>query len=137
MKYTSSIFTLLLVLAFTLPASAEGGKWHERRNMMFKNLDLDDDQKEKLKEVRSRFRPQMKTFRKKRRELRKSMHKAMESDTSESDLRSMHKEVSDNQRISGDLRFEKMIEIRRVLKPDQRAKFFEMKREMRKKRRDR
>ena len=60
------------------------------------------------------------------------MSEAMMSDASETELRKIHGEISSLQTQMKSKRFEKMLKIRKILSPEQRKTFFEMKRIMRK-----
>lgn len=91
-------------------------KWSER-------LGLTDEQKEKIKEIRSQFRSTIETNHESLRSNHEKLREALKSNTSEKELKEMHSKLSETKQKLGDLRFEVMLKIRAILTPEQRAKF--------------
>ncbi len=123
--------SIIIVMMFAAPICfAKGGKGHHKE--IFKQLGLSKEQKQQLDDMRKNKGADHKELKKKKKELRKSMNEAMMSDASETDLRSLHNQISSLQTQIKTKRFEKMLKIRKILTPEQRKTFFEMKRKMRK-----
>lgn len=125
------MITLMLGLSlFTqLHARPEKG-FKEKKDFFTKELGLSEDQLKKVTEIRQSNHAKMKEDRAKFKELKKAFNEAMKNPKStSSELKakfdSFQKARDDFQRQ----RFEKMLKLREVLKPDQLAKFQELKKE--------
>jgi Spy/CpxP family protein refolding chaperone len=111
------------------------GKGHKKdHKKIFKQLELTKEQKVQLKTMRKNSKGQMKSLRTEKKKVRKELKQAMRSNTPDTKLRSLHNEITRLQNKIKDQRFEKMLAIRKILTPEQREKFFDLKSKMRKKR---
>ena len=88
--------------------------------MMMQKLNLTADQKTKIQAIQTKYKPQMEQKRQAVLQAMKDMHKLM-SDPSATDdqLRTQHKKVQDLHQEIGTLAFESMLEVRKVLTPEQ------------------
>lgn len=100
-----------------------GGKRHHRRKRWMKELNLTEEQQDKIKEVRKAHRPKMVAAREKKRDARKALTEAVKSGASNSDLKSKNEALIDANADYSRTRFGQMLAIRELLTPEQRAKF--------------
>jgi Spy/CpxP family protein refolding chaperone len=130
------IGTLLLVFLLSADASAFGfgkkGRSDElgrggKMGKLLKQLDLSKEQKEKIKEHRESNKGNKKELRSQLKEAKSKMQTAFQSNASEGELRSLHSELKSLKTRMADARFEKMLFLRSVLTPEQRAKLEELK----------
>ncbi len=115
---------MMMVMFATLMGSNAFAKHH--RGMM-KELNLSEEQRKQMKEIRSANRDQMKSLRTQKKELHEKMQNLLKTNGSDSDLKSLHEKLSQTKAQMGKLRFEQMLAIRKILNEDQRKKFHEMK----------
>lgn len=99
---------------------------------LVKELNLSDDQKQKLQAVRSKKQEKVKGIRKQMREKRESFRDSMLKNESESTLRTKHNEIQTIRRTLADLKFDTMMETMKILTAEQKKKFIEMRGKMRK-----
>ena len=92
----------------------------------FQKLDLSDEQKNSLKELRSGDKETHKALREKAKAARKKMAEAFKNDASESILRSSYSDLKSIRSQLADSRFEKKLAIRKILTTEQRKKFNKM-----------
>lgn len=130
---TKKLFTLPLLFAIIALffAQAEAGKHgrHGKGHRMMKHLealDLSEDQKTKLGEIREHSKEKKQVIKKKVRAAREQLQKAFFEDRSESELKSLREVVKSARSEMGDHRFEKILAIRKILTPEQRKKFHEL-----------
>lgn len=112
----------LLLPLFVLPFTMTSAKEHKRGGGM-KELNLSEEQREKIRSIRKAIKPQMKALKKESRELRKGLQEALRSEASESDLRSKFQALQNKKSAIASLRFDQMLKIRANLTPEQRKKF--------------
>lgn len=93
---------------------------------ILKQLDLSDEQKEKLKAHRETNQGN-KELRKQVKELREKMKASFDSNASDTELRRVHSELKSIRSQIADKRFEKMLFIRSILTTDQWRKLQAMK----------
>lgn len=123
---------LLLILALTLFAINTGyakevrkrGKGHSK---IFKELGLSEDQMIKVKALRKEDRGLNKEVKRTIRANREKMKEVFASGSSDSELRTLHKEMKTLRNQRDDKKFEKMLKIRSILTPEQRVKFQKLK----------
>ncbi len=128
-KLGKFLFAITLVSLFHLEAQS---KHHEddmmdmdRKGRFFEELDLTDEQKAKLKEFRQSNKGDFKEAWKGRKELHEKMKDAFIKGASDSEIKSIHEEISAHHKKHADKRIEKMIFLKNTLTEEQRKKFME------------
>lgn len=94
-------------------------------------LNLTDEQMQQLSTIRQKYRPQMQQLREQMRTKGEELSQMMQGNASENDLRNKHQEIISLRRQMGNLRFESMLEMRKVLTPEQRQQFVQLMQERR------
>ena len=123
-------------LAFMIFSHAEARRGgHGFHRQIFKQLNLSDEQKNKLKEIRSGQKEHMKALRTNKRELREKFHEAIRSNKPEAELRKLHGELQAARNTFHTARFERLLSIRKILTPEQRIQFHELRRHHKRQRR--
>lgn len=121
----TSLMTLVLTLLSTtlvVPLS------YAKQGMgVFKELNLSQEQKKKLKDIKKAGKESTKELRQSHRKLRQQLQEAMRSETSDEDLRKLNRELRQAEAELKDLKFEKILKIRAILNKEQREKFHELK----------
>ena len=108
------------------------GKWSEEKaekmgKRMAKKLGLSDEQKKQMKAIHEKAREEHKALREEIKEAPKAMRQAMKDPkTSEGELKKRHKALRQIMQKQGDIKFEKMLKIRKILNPEQLEKFTKM-----------
>ena len=133
------VFVLSFFLGTAVNAFAErdaghmrGDKqgWEDKVNKMYDKLDLNEEQKAKLKGHKEAHREEMKVLRDqikaKREEIRKEMEKA---DFDVNKVRAINNELKSLENNMADQRLEGILEVRGILTPEQFSKFNELKEE--------
>lgn len=123
---TSSAIVIFTLLAVSLVAPLSHAKDYKRMGI-FKELNLSEEQKEKLKEIKKTDREDLQALRQSKRELRKQLQEAMKSGTSDEELRKLNNELRQAEAEFKELKFEKILKIRAILNKEQREKFNELK----------
>ena len=125
-KFLAPVLVSVLIFG-SFSAQARGQGWHRPHpkkagfmREMFANLNLTEEQKTQLAEIRKKKMESMKPLREKSKEARKSFFEKLKSDTSEEDIRKAHSELATLRTQKADARFENMLAVRRVLTPEQR-----------------
>lgn len=118
-----------LRLAQASEPSAEG-KQRRGWRKVFDQLDLSDDQKAEIQNIRQQAR-ESGPNREEARAAREKMRELFASDASADELRSQHQANQSLRQALRDQRFETKLKIREVLTPEQRAKLAELKPERR------
>ncbi|NLO91652.1 MAG: periplasmic heavy metal sensor [Elusimicrobia bacterium] len=120
----------LVPAANAQPGSGEGDSMKGPRppsfEMMKEKVGLTQDQYDKLEKNRKENGEKMKTLAKELREKRKAFGEALGKTGNESDLKKMHKDIKELTARMADTMFDGMMYIRKVLTPEQAAKFHEM-----------
>lgn len=96
-----------------------------RKKEVMSNLDLNDSQKIKMKEIKSKYKTQIDDIRQEITNERQKLAQMMQGNNSSSELRSQHQKVADLGRQMHNLRFEIMLEMREMLTTEQRQKLAE------------
>jgi len=131
------IMYLIIGLLITPSAFArKRGKGGEDggRQRIFKELGLNDNQKAKMKEIRSSRKAKMKQLKENKKNAREAFKSALGSGSSDSNLKSLHKEMLSAHNNFKTYRFETMLQTRSLLDDNQKKKFHELKSKMRHKR---
>ncbi len=127
MSRISKVFITVMIMSLSLNAMSAGKERGKHRKMgIMKELDLSAEQRKELKEFRKSSKESKKTTRAEIKSLREQMKKSFQSNASESSLKSMHEKLKTLRSNMADFRFNKMLKIRSILTPDQRAKFYEL-----------
>ena len=112
-------------LALPSIAVAKGGhkkKWRE----MIEQLDLTEDQKSQLKEIRQSLKGTRREQRSTLKNKRDILENLLRDDAPESEIRKAHNELQTIKQALMLQRFEKMMSIRAILNAEQRQKFHEL-----------
>lgn len=121
---SAALFTLLcLGGAFhTTPSYAQHGKG--RRVMQ--DLGLDEAQRASIKEIREKYKAQRESLDKDAlRSKKEELKKGLAGTASKESLKSLFQEIKTLKESRAEMRFNQMLEIREVLKPEQRQKMAE------------
>jgi Spy/CpxP family protein refolding chaperone len=129
---------LILILFMTLFAFSNSysreGKGEMRK--ILQQLDLSEEQRSQLKEVRKDRPKQGQGDRQKMKELRGLMKAKFASDASEADLRNLHTQLKTMKVEKQEKRFNSLMKIRNILTLEQRVRFQELKPKRKRKRKD-
>ncbi|SMF63343.1 Spy/CpxP family protein refolding chaperone [Pseudobacteriovorax antillogorgiicola] len=124
MKLYQWILMTALVAAPSL-SMARGGH-HKHWKEMMSQLDLSEEQRTKIKDIRQSSRDEHKETRKTLKETRRSFEELLGSDAAESEIRKAHETLQGLKAKMAEKRFENMMAIRAILTPEQRKKFHEL-----------
>ncbi|NCN42414.1 Spy/CpxP family protein refolding chaperone [bacterium] len=110
--------------------STERAEGHHKRNErrgqgggLMKGLNLSEEQRASIKELRQKNRSQMQSLMESHRSARKKLLEAQSnSDTSESELQRLFDAASSKRLALEEARFSNMLDIRKILTPEQRIK---------------
>ena len=137
-KYLSQVsLPILLIIACLLAPACFEDKSHddsdkksyflkkkdERRNKMFKDLNLTREQKQKIKKIRESSKEQYHAKKQAMRQAHQNLGKAMKEGKSDDELRLLFNELNKVKSEIGLLRFEQALAIRKILTPEQQKKF--------------
>ncbi|MEB3160627.1 MAG: Spy/CpxP family protein refolding chaperone [Synechocystis sp.] len=132
------LFTSLAVTSVAFPSAAENaitefpqllsqrGPNPQREDRLMESLNLNDQQKQDLNKIRQKYQSQMDTIVSQLRSRQDELRTLMSSNASDDAIRAKHNQVSELRQQLGDLRFESMLESRKVLTPDQRKQFAQL-----------
>ncbi|MDJ0509610.1 MAG: Spy/CpxP family protein refolding chaperone [Crocosphaera sp.] len=98
----------------------------ERAEQFQEILNLSDEQMQQLSAIRKKYRPQMQQLREQMRSKGEEISQMMQGNASENDLRNKHQEIINLRQQMGNLRFESMLEMRKVLNLEQRQQFVQL-----------
>ena len=108
-----------------------------RKKEVMSNLGLDDSQKTKMREIKSKYKTQIDSIREQITSERQKLAQMMQGNNPTSELRSQHQKVADLGKQMHNLRFEIMLEMREILTTEQRQKLAESMVELRARRKGR
>lgn len=132
-KRTNILITLIVALLMPNVVLAHRG---DHRKIM-KELNLTDKQKTQMEELRGK-KAFAKEDRKKMRELREKFHDALKGKATDAELTTMHNEMQALKAKKAEGHFKHMLEVRKILTAEQRAKFHDLReKNMKKKWQDR
>ena len=123
---TSLVLAVVFIFASPTHAKAGKGKGKGHWKQMMKELNLTEDQKVKMKEIK-KSKPDMKSARQNMKKLRDQLKAALKTNTSDADLIKLHGEIQTARNKKATDRFNHMLAVRAILTPEQRIKFHEMK----------
>ena len=133
---------MVLLLAFTTSGAfafggggkkGKGGKGQFKQ--ILKQLELTDEQKDKLKSIRKENKDKYRMTKGEMKELHEKLEDGFSSNSSESELQGLHTKIKEIRIKKMDKRFNRMMSIRSVLNETQRKRFFELHKSMRKNKR--
>ena len=120
------------VIFFMLSVSHGGSFGFDKGNKMgpsghrgeiLRKLNLSEEQIEAVRVLRTEIGPKRKALRQDGRTIHEEMKAAMSGDADESTLKSIHERKKANRNASADLRFHRLLGIRKILNNDQRKEF--------------
>ncbi|MEM9770419.1 MAG: Spy/CpxP family protein refolding chaperone [Cyanobacteria bacterium P01_D01_bin.73] len=86
-----------------------------------RELNLTEAQQTEMRAIKEKYRPQMEQFRTEGKAAKEQMHQLISNpNTSDDQLRSQHQKLQQLRQSKGSLKFESMLEIRKILTPEQR-----------------
>lgn len=93
------------------------------RRSLFDALDLTSEQQQQVQSIRSEYQPEAQSLQQELNQHRQELINLIDSDASESKIRSAHQKVMNKRQELGNLRFDSLLEIRKVLTPEQRSQW--------------
>ena len=98
----------------------------QREQRLMESLNLNDQQKQDLNAIRQKYQSQMNTIVSQLQIRQDELRTLMSGNASDDAIRAKHNQVAELRQQLGDLRFESMLESRKVLTPDQRKQFAQL-----------
>ncbi len=127
------LITLLIISGLSGLAQAKNRHQREQfHEKLFTQLDLSQEQKQKLKEIKKSQKGEVKELKKQMKTQRKELNTALSGESSDINLLQMKEKIIELHKQIKMKKFNKMLAIRKILSPAQRKTFFELKRKMRK-----
>ena len=120
-------FLMLFWMASAFAEKPNPERDHEGKMALFKELNLSDQQKAEMKKIHEQNHDAMKEKREAVKQAKDQLKNAMDSNADDSKLRSYFNALQKAQNSAGEQRFEKALAIRKILTPEQRQKFRELK----------
>lgn len=116
--------SVLLAETKILAQKEEDGKpgRRARAEQFQRALNLSDQQMQQLGEIRKKYRPQMQSLAQQMQGKAQELNRMMQGNASEDQLRSKHQEIANLRQQMGNIRFESMLEMRKILTAEQRQK---------------
>ena len=131
-RIMSAVLTLGLVSGVALAKDRHGkyGKGEDGVERHFsleklRDLDLSAEQKEKLKALREKSKGDREKNKSAMKETRKAFKDALKSNASKEEVKKAYEAMVSQKRAMGEARFDKLLEAREILTPEQRQKLFE------------
>ena len=97
-----------------------------RRLKLMEEINLSDDQKNKLAAIRDEYKEQIQSLRQQMHSERQKLRNLMAETVSETEIRDQHQQVAALGQSLHNLRFESMLRMRKVLTPEQRSQFVQL-----------
>lgn len=126
---TAKVMAMLVATAMLSSVCYAKGGWRgnrEEREKVFEKLNLSPEQKNKLEAVKTKMGAESKALWTQKREMQEKLRAAFEANESEENLRVIHKGMQEIRSKMSELRFERMLQIRRVLDANQRQQLQSM-----------
>ena len=118
------------VTGLSAPAFAQGhrggGEGRGDMHQVFAQLDLNPTQKESLAQLHKANKAREHELHQAAREAREAFEKAQASNASDAELRQSHDNMLKAREAMANLRFEGMLQVRKILTPEQNKKFAEL-----------
>ena len=118
--FYSLLFVSLCTTSMNALAKGQHGKG--LRHVM-EQLDLNDEQKEQLKQVRQSSKGQRKVLKEAVRSAHENLDQALETNKSKSEIRDAFNTLEEKKSAISRFRFDHMMKIRSILTPEQRSEF--------------
>ena len=99
---------------------------HGFSQRLIEELDLNDDQAERIKAIYEQSRQDMVSLHEEAKEAKSQMQELWSGNSSESQLRRQHNKIQDIHQKMGSQKFETMLKVRDVLEPEQREKMAQL-----------
>lgn len=106
--------------------NGNGQRVRGKRGDMLQQLNLTDAQKKQMAAIRQKYQGQMQALRKDMRSAHDKLGQLMASSASDNEIRAQYQKVEGMKQKLSALRFESMLEMRKVMTPEQRAQFQKM-----------
>ncbi|MGA1623822.1 MAG: Spy/CpxP family protein refolding chaperone [Synechocystis sp.] len=105
---------------------AQRGPNPQGQERLMESLNLSAQQKQDLNKIRQKYQSQMEGLQSQLRTRQDELRALMSGNASDSDIRAKHNQVAALRQQLGDLRFDSMLESRKILTPDQRKEFAQL-----------
>ncbi len=130
MRHVTPGILMAVCLSLMIGSTALGHKDGDgdRKSRWTEKLDLTEAQQAELDKIKESHGTKMKEKRKAMKEAKRKLGEALKTDASEDMLWAQFKQLQQLKSDFGTARFEKILAIRKILTPEQRAKFNAMKR---------
>jgi Spy/CpxP family protein refolding chaperone len=135
-KLTSSLLLTLLIFSSTtsnafsypqiLTQNPARRELRQNRQRILDELNLTDAQKQEINRIRQQNRPKMQALRQEIQAKQAELQTLMAGNSSDSQLRSKHEQITALRQDMASLHFDNMLEIRKVLTPAQRSQFAQL-----------
>ena len=112
------------------PSRFDGGRLMEQ-------LNLNQGQKQQISAIRQKYQGQMQQLWEEMRSKRQKLEEMMAGTATEADIRRQHQQIAQLDQKMDNLRFESMLETRKVLTPEQRRQFAQLMQQQREQFRER
>lgn len=122
-KYLFFVPIVMALVFSTAEARRGNGGRGQGADRVMSELNLTQEQKEKIKAERQKRKTEMDAARDKAKAAREKLREGFKNNASNDQLRALRSEVQGAQMSLGNARFEGMLAIRDILTPEQRAKF--------------
>lgn len=105
-----------------------GDKWGGGREMerLFQQLELSDEQSQQIEAIRNESETESEALRQQIQTNAREMRSLLASDVDTEQLQQQHQQLQDLRQQLGDRRFATMLEVRKVLTPEQRTEWAEL-----------
>lgn len=124
---TATPTTDLTIAQATSEPSPQGRPRRARgEDNLLEQLNLTEEQKRQIAAIRQKYQGQMSQLREAMKSDRQEMETLMNGNASDNQLRAKHREIQQNQQRLGDLRFQSLLETRKVLTPAQRTQLAQL-----------
>jgi Spy/CpxP family protein refolding chaperone len=133
-----SLFASVVLAGTALPSLADSaaiaspqllsqrGPNPQREERLMESLNLNEQQKQELNAIRQKYQGKMDKLNTELRTRQDELRTLMGGNASDNDIRAKHNQVVSLRQQLGELRFDSMLESRKVLTPDQRQQFAQM-----------
>ena len=133
MKQKSVVSVAALAAIVCCAVAASAWAHHDKKegqdfpsSKMIEKLGLSKDQTNQLKVIREKNKGALEAKQKSVKANDEQLGEAMRKDTPDADLKKLFESVQDAKRALAEARFDKMLEVRKILTPEQRQKFKEL-----------
>ena len=117
--YSSVLLSETKILAQEEDNQPRINRRRDRTEQFQQVLYLSDQQMQQLGEIRNKYSPQMQQLAQQMQAKGQELTRMMQGNASESDLRRKHQEIANLRQKMGNIRFESMLEMRKILTTEQ------------------